>query len=258
MESWTNETSTLGLSRQEWGCEMVRTTVPSTARTLYLLLTSRRLRPSSLLHMAVAPVQQSSATRGGGDARRQPLGRRKQRRWDNGERHRQLRLSQKNRVSDRRWTVARCLHVGWWCVLPCAVSRSRVYGRAFECVYPAGASQGLNQILLWCCGASFFVVTPSSTAETPTPCNTGRRQHHASHFPSRALVRSLLSAGCPRAHPRTHRPHRQPSGSGEVSARAARPRGRRSRAPHSEFQVIDEFARACFRRAAQSSHGEST
>ncbi|CAM9394754.1 unnamed protein product [Pylaiella littoralis] len=45
--------------------------------------TPQRLRSSSFLHTAVAPVQQSSATRAGAETRRQPLGRRKQRRWEN-------------------------------------------------------------------------------------------------------------------------------------------------------------------------------
>ncbi|CBJ30357.1 expressed unknown protein [Ectocarpus siliculosus] len=45
--------------------------------------TPQRLRPSSILHTAAAPVQQSSATRREGESRRQPAGRRKQRRWEN-------------------------------------------------------------------------------------------------------------------------------------------------------------------------------
>ncbi|CAM9604536.1 unnamed protein product [Ectocarpus sp. 4 AP-2014] len=45
--------------------------------------TPQRLRPSSILHTAVAPVQQSSAIRRDGESRRQPAGRRKQRRWEN-------------------------------------------------------------------------------------------------------------------------------------------------------------------------------
>ncbi len=45
-----------------------------------------RLRSSGFLHTAAAPVQllQPSASKGGGEAKRQPLGRRKQRRWENG------------------------------------------------------------------------------------------------------------------------------------------------------------------------------
>lgn len=46
--------------------------------------TPQRPRSSSLLNIAPAPVHISTASnRGGGGARRQPLGRRKQRRWDN-------------------------------------------------------------------------------------------------------------------------------------------------------------------------------
>ncbi|CAM9702384.1 unnamed protein product [Hapterophycus canaliculatus] len=42
--------------------------------------TPQRLRSSSILHTAAAPVQQPPR---GGEGRRQPLGRRKQRRWEN-------------------------------------------------------------------------------------------------------------------------------------------------------------------------------
>ncbi|CAN0232546.1 unnamed protein product [Ectocarpus sp. 12 AP-2014] len=45
--------------------------------------TPQRLRPSSILHTTAAPVQQSSVIRREGESRRQPAGRRKQRRWEN-------------------------------------------------------------------------------------------------------------------------------------------------------------------------------
>eukprot|EP00904_Undaria_pinnatifida_P012368 jgi/Undpi1/8261/HiC_scaffold_25.g10731.m1 len=45
--------------------------------------TPQRRRSSGLIHTVAAPVQQAPAVRGGGEARRQPLGRRKQRRWEN-------------------------------------------------------------------------------------------------------------------------------------------------------------------------------
>ncbi|CAB1119158.1 unnamed protein product [Ectocarpus sp. CCAP 1310/34] len=45
--------------------------------------TPQRLRPSSILHTTAAPVQRSSVVRREGESRRQPPGRRKQRRWEN-------------------------------------------------------------------------------------------------------------------------------------------------------------------------------
>ncbi|CAM9250005.1 unnamed protein product, partial [Laminaria digitata] len=45
--------------------------------------TPQRRRSSGLIHTVAAPVQQAPPIRGGGEARRQPLGRRKQRRWEN-------------------------------------------------------------------------------------------------------------------------------------------------------------------------------
>ena len=50
-----------------------------------IISTHDRRRSSGLIHTVAAPVQQAPAVRGGGEARRQPLGRRKQRRWENGE-----------------------------------------------------------------------------------------------------------------------------------------------------------------------------
>ena len=52
---------------------------------MLVLYTHDRRRSSGLIHTVAAPVQQAPAIRGGGEARRHRLGRRKQRRWENGE-----------------------------------------------------------------------------------------------------------------------------------------------------------------------------